>query len=359
MHKFVLFSLVLISLASCTKTNKDKYYPASSSNFQYQGRIKKLNDSTITLIGSASNIHFAVEGDSCQLFFSGVNQSDYVSLELNSKYIGRFNIKNSPIQIGLKDSLNDIKIYKATEASTGDIFFNGVKAEKISKAISKPRKKIEFIGNSITCGMGADMDSIDCGSENWFDQHNSYLAYGPRIARILDVDFELSCVSGMGMYRNWNDEDQPVMPDVYDFKNLSDDGERRAKPEHSPDIISVALGTNDLSKGDGIKERSEFNHKKFERNYIKFLNHLHKIYPQAKFTLLTSPMVDPESKEGKELLESLRSIKSKLNDELTIEIFEFKLMQPEGCAYHPSSQDHKILAQQLVPFFKNILSSKS
>ncbi len=41
------------------------------------------------------------------------------------------------------------------------------------------RKKIEFIGNSITCGAQSDPSDIPCDEGEYMDHQYAYLAYGP------------------------------------------------------------------------------------------------------------------------------------------------------------------------------------
>ncbi|NJW55033.1 GDSL family lipase, partial [Salinimicrobium sp. CDJ15-91] len=131
----------------------------------------------------------------------------YVAVELNEEYKGRFRVTKDTLKFALprKDSANTIAIYKETEAANGILIFSGIRAKKIEKISEKPQVRIEFIGESMTCGMGADTTEINCDEGEWFDQHSAYMAYGPRVARELGVDYEINCVSGMGIYRNWND----------------------------------------------------------------------------------------------------------------------------------------------------------
>jgi hypothetical protein len=202
--------------------------------------------------------------------------------------------------------------------------------------------------------MGADTHQIECGEGEWYDQHNAYLAYGPRVARALNAEFELSCVSGMGMYRNWNDEDQPVMPNVY--ANLCLNGSQAAKANFegkAPNIVSIALGTNDLSWGDGAKERKPFNPEKFTANYISFVENIFTYYPETKIALLSSPMIG--EKENKILIDCLKKVQEHFTDK-EIAIFEFEKMTPQGCDSHPNIKDHGEMAKKLLPFFKDLLA---
>ena len=38
-----------------------------------------------------------------------------------------------------------------------------------------------------------------------------------------------------------------------------------------------------------------------------------------------------------------------------IELFFFKPMHAGGCSGHPSVEDHAVLAEELLPFFKNLM----
>lgn len=347
-------SILMIITVGCDNIKTNKVYLAGNSKFQYNGRIQKINDSAASLIGSASNVQLKVTGDSCTLFISNDHQDhSFVAIEVNREYKGRFKVDGNPIGLKLSSSdTSEVKIFKATEASTGDVIFNKIIAENLLNTEAEKTPLIEFIGNSITCGMGAQTDEIPCDTAEWYDQHNAYLAYGPRTARSLNMDFRLSCVSGMGMYRNWNDEDQPVMPDVYENLRLNADATKAADLERKPDLVSIALGTNDLSLGDGEKERSEFNQDKFIKNYTHFVEVIFDHFPETKVTLLTSPMIG--EKEQKILLESLQLVKNHFSEK-PVFIFEFEKMTPNGCGGHPDIADHKKMAAQLTPFIKEIL----
>lgn len=322
------------------------------------GRTSVKDDSKVVLINSASAIHFKAKSDTLIIDFDlpGTNHS-YINLIINDTYEGRIEVNNSPFKFPLPDNSNfhKISILKSTEASTGAIVINEIKAFEIGKIDTSPKPKIEFIGNSITCGMGADLSEIDCEQGEWYDHHNAYLAYGPRVARALDAEFELNCVSGMGMYRNWNDEDQPVMPEVYENLNLNNNASEKAHFNDAPQIISIALGTNDFSLGDGKKERSAFNQELFTKKYIGFIERLYEIYPNVQIALVDSPMLSEENKAV--LAEVFSEIKQNFK-EREILVFQFKNIVPGGCAGHPDIEDHKKMADQLIPFFRELLDAK-
>jgi hypothetical protein len=68
-------------------------------------------------------------------------------------------------------------------------------------------------------------------------------------------------VSGFGIYRNWNNKNnkEAIIPDVYENLYLDTDTSKPYDFVFKPDIDSICLGTNELSNGDGLKQRLPFN----------------------------------------------------------------------------------------------------
>ncbi len=358
MKRPLLYSFLFLSIISCNSKSNKKYefFPVINEKFTLSGRYIELKNG-VELINSAASVKTLVYGDSIFIHSKSLNeQHHYLSVEIGENYQGRFRINSNTLKFALPKNTQGtiITVYKDTEASNGSILFQGITAERISIPEIIEKSTIEFIGNSITCGMGADAREIACKDGEWYDQHNAYLAYGPRVARALNVDFLLNCVSGMGFYRNWNDENEAVMADVYPSLRLDGNtGEMSKKENTAPEVVSISLGTNDLSLGDGIKERTDFNQETFTQSYISFVEMIFRKYPNTKVALLSSPMIG--EKENEILISSLRMVKEHFNKE-EIFIYEFEKMEPGGCTSHPDIQDHEEMAKKLIPFFKEILN---
>jgi hypothetical protein len=121
--------------------------------------------------------------------------------------------------------------------------------------------------------------------------------------------------------------------------------------------VSIALGTNDLSHGDGVRPRLPFDSVVFVNAYVKFVQLVKSKYASAQIALLSSPMEHGE--EGMLLQCCLAMVKKKI-DELypsgkRVAVFFFPPMVARGCNSHPSVEDHAILAKELTPFFKGLL----
>jgi hypothetical protein len=356
-----IISFLLISIVS-TSQNK-------TTTFLYQGRVEKLPDNKVVLVGTASSVFFNFSGNECSISLQSVDtweHHNYVSLVLDGKYIGKLRIEKGaaqyfPIKTTSNKKEHTLEIYKTTEAHSGGILFTGTTA-KLTSISAKKKKKIEFIGDSITCGAASDPSDIPCDKGEYFDHHNGYYAYGPVLSRAIGADYLMSSVSGIGMYRNWNDEnkDEGIMPDVYQNLYLTKDN---SKPKYDfafqPDIISIALGTNDFSGGDGKKERLPFNPEKYVSNYINFIKMLYEHNPKAQIVITNSPMVGGERAVVFE--DCLNKVKNAFAEDKAhkpILIFKFKPMTPKGCSGHPDVADHKVLAEEYAPFLKKLLNEK-
>tara|TARA_R110002050_G_scaffold171113_2_gene303133 strand:- start:58340 stop:59425 length:1086 start_codon:yes stop_codon:yes gene_type:complete len=340
------------------KENMLLNFKPSNPDFQYNGRFETLQNGSTALISSAASVEFKVKGDSINLFIqSEITSRNYFVLTINDIYQKRYLLEGNSIQkIALKlkqNETNKIGIYKATEASSGSIIFHGIEAEALIP-IENKSYTLEFIGDSITCGALADNSDVNCNEGEYIDQHNAYLAYGPQIAKELNANFILSAVSGIGMYRNWNDDtiDEPIMPQVYKNLYLNTDASKTYNFSIQPDLVSICLGTNDMSDGDGIKERLPFDSTKYIENYINFIKTVYSHYPKTKILLLNSPMVDGE--KNNILVSCLNKVIEHFKEK-NITLYEFKNLYVNGCNYHPSIQDHKEIADQLIPIFKKIL----
>ena len=364
-NKILLLFTVAILLGCKQKESTPTFYKANHKFFSYQGRTQILNGETVKLITSGSSVSINFSGNYCEVYLKGEYAPyNYVTIELDGIYLGRLKIESDSfmsytIEVPSLNKLHTLNIFKTTEASSGSVLFEGVKVKELFANTKSKEKYIEFIGDSVTCGAAADTSENPCGSGEYIDQHNAYLSYGPRVARALNVDYVLSSVSGIGIYRNWNDENinEPIMSQVYENLYLNEDNTNPYGFSTKPDIVSICLGTNDLSDGDGIKTRLPFNKEKFMTNYIAFVNIVYSHYPDAKIVLLNSPMIVGDKNDI--LVSCLTEVQSHFkNKNKSIVLFKFRKSYNNGCTTHPSVEEHKEIADKLVPFLKDLLILK-
>ncbi len=361
-HSALILFLLCCDCSFQKKTAAANNVLPASSLFPF-GRYAWNEKKDLELISSAINFGFSFSGTECRVFayLSDTAAHNYLQYELDGVYQKRIRIvgnERRPLVItAIGEGMHTVWIYKATEAHTGPIFIEKVTGQDL-KPLKRPEAPlIEFIGNSITCGAAADPSETPCGAGVYHDQHNAYYAYGPRVARTLAVNFILSSVSGIGIYRTWN-MNGPSMPQVYEKTDFQVDSKRLWDfKTYRPAVVSIALGTNDLSKGDDKHERPPFDSTVFVNNYTKFVQLVKSKYPRATIALLSSPMINGERRIT--LQNCLAAVKENIDalypSDKKVALYFFKPMQARGCSGHPNVEDHAILAEELVPFFKTLL----
>jgi lysophospholipase L1-like esterase len=358
-----LFFCLACSSNTVDRINSKTYDILPAPALEPYGRFLINERQGLELISSGVHLGFSFEGKECRLYVSlpPGSEHNYLQYELDGVYQKRIRVNG-----GIKEPLmlqastegrHTVWLFKATEAHTGPVVIEKIEAPHIQALQTKAAPFIEFIGNSITCGAGADPSEVPCGTGQYHDQHNAYLAYGPRLARALGANFTLSSVSGIGMYRNWN-SDGPTMPTVYEKMDFQDYNPKRWDfSRFTPRVVSIALGTNDFSHGDGKKERLPFDSTAFIGEYVKFIGVVKSKYPAAQVALLSSPML--QGAERQTLQNCLTRVKQQVDElyfnDKTVALFFFKPMKAQGCTGHPNIEDHALLAQELLPFFENLL----
>jgi len=361
LHLLLFFLLLTyFSKANVRQNHLDTLYAPKLKPY---GRYLFNENNQLEMISSAVHFGIKFKGESCSIYASLKDKQahNYIQYEIDGVYQHRIRINGNlkePIIIKADgNGEHSLWIYKATEAHTGAIQISKIVADDVKSIAVLKAPLIEFIGNSITCGAASDFSLFPCGTGEYHDQHNAYMAYGPRVARKLGMNYLLSSVSGIGIYRTWN-MDGPSMPQVYEHVDFQPGSPHKWDfKKYSPKIVSIALGTNDLSTGDGKTNRKPFDETIFIERYVDFIRLVKSRYPKAQIALLSSPMIKDAQKE---LLEkSLQIIKVKIDalyqKDKKVKTFFFPAMEPRGCSGHPSVDDHSILADQLLPFYQSLL----
>jgi len=359
---FVVVLLLIYSGFTVAQTNTTKLLDATSLKPYGRSLIDQQQD--LELISSAVHFGFSFIGKECTIyaFINDAAGHNYLQYELDGIYQKRLRVNGNTVQpisiTATSDGPHTVWIYKATEATTGPVIIQKIIGKDLHVLDNTNAPLIEFIGNSITCGAAADTSEVGCGKGVYHDQHNAYYAYGPRVARALNLNYIVSSVSGIGIYRTWN-MDSPSMPQVYEKESFSlNDSLLWNFKTYTPKIVSIALGTNDLSNGDGVHPRQPFDSAIFVKDYIAFVQLVKSKYPAATIALLSSPMVNGDKRI---LLQNCLTAVKKNIDALfpgdkPVALYFFNPMKAGGCSGHPSVADHAVLAQELIPFFRSLLN---
>lgn len=354
MNRFYSLLLPVIALlaVSCSGSGQLDVDP-NDPDILYMGRILRTDSTapTFTYPGTTAMLNF--EGSSIAMAASP--GSGQFMVEIDSLAPFKINFTPSDSLITLADSLGEgahsLRVTYAIEGYEKHPEFRGFvisgPGSKLLPAPERPKLRIEFIGNSITCGYGADADSGDTHFS--YDTENHTLSYAYLTARALDADFNVVARSGIGMYRSYNGPREGTpdnrIPAEYDHTLIYDPAHYWDHRSFRPDIICINLGTNDTSV-------DTYNITLFEEAYKKFLAHLHLLQPQAKIVLLTGPMLHGKPFEDvTAVLDSLAEGKDY--------VYRFDMSEQTGelgygADYHPSRAQAAKNAAELTAFLKKI-----
>lgn len=350
-YKLALIFFILLSAWVQAKPTALKYYKADNPDIHYVGRI----DFT-----SPAKPKFWSPGVYVQVRFSGtslaVDVNDEVLYNKNHNYIEIAVDQRAPYRIQTTGKSNHIvvaehlpsgihtaTICKNTETSIGYLEFVGVQCARLLPWVNATQHKIEFIGNSITCGTGSDQSVVPCGKGVWQDQHNAYMSYGPRVARMLNAEWQLTAYSGIGLIHSCCGI-KFTMPEIFERTNLLQDSLRWKFNQYVPDVVTVCLGQND-----GIQDSTTFC-----SAYVKFIGQLRRHYPNADIIALTSPMGDEQLTAAlKKYILGIETYMHK-NGDTKVHHYFFSRQYHSGCDNHPNLEEHGLIAAELGSYIKKM-----
>lgn len=354
-----LFLLVLVLLSSCKtiyglRTRKEgiTFFSAENAAFRYIGRFDHTSQEHPRCWAPGAYIEVGFDGTFCEIEVTDEErygtQHNYIEVVIDDLPPQRIQLKAEKNVLLIADDLepgnHTLIICKNTESGIGYIEFTGMSCKSVFPVAAK-KKRIEFIGDSITCGNGSDDSIVPCGTGEWYDQHNAYLSYGPTIARFFTADWQLSAVSGIGLTRSCCGS-VVTMPEVYNRIDLNLDGKEWLFPDSDPDLVVITLGQND-----GIQDSAVFC-----STYTAFLRELRGRYERATFICCASPMANEELKLVMQQYVHAVATAMNASGDPKVVAFAYRGMYRSGCTFHPTTNEHAAIARELEPFVRQVMA---
>lgn len=365
-----IFTLIITIFLSYFNCNAQNYIKADDSNIQYFGRID---------FGDPQEPTFTFPGVSIKAKFKGT----YVSFVMNDQSIGGdtktnyYNViidgvvdtvmaVNSTdtiyeVSTCLTDREHVIEVFKRTEGSVGKSGFLGFIIPEVSLLALDPKssKKVEFIGDSRTCGYGNEMAEYNTALLNTgFHSVNedNYDAWGSITTRRLGSQYHCTAISGRGLFRNNTSSTVNVVPQQF-LRTFQDVGTDTWNPSnYIPDVVVIHLGTNDFfpetwATPDMLDSASYVN------AYIDFVTLIRQHYPisSTKLILAYGNSKTDWWPAGFMTLTRWTEMVNAVADSLTsagdTEIYPFLLpgsIAPYGEDWHPSKAGHFDLSDKIT-----------
>ena len=272
-----------------------------------------------------------------------------------------------PVAEGLPAGPHTVEVVTRTEAWQGIVAVRAFEAPhgRLLAAPPWPRRRMLFIGDSATCGEAIDREGgagnprggagnaspDDCA---WTHEPaaaaSGDLSYGMLLARALSAQAHLVCYGGRGLIRDWRGRrDVPNGPRLFDLA-VADD-HPRALWDHAgylPDVIVVALGTNDFNLALGPFPARE----EFVTAYVAFVRAIRARYPAAPVILTEGAIVsddtDPQRPQKSVLRAYLAETARRLAD-ARVTVFPSQHYPGDACNPHPTRAQHAAMAHDLEP----------
>ncbi|MBB4629138.1 SGNH/GDSL hydrolase family protein [Paracoccus denitrificans] len=253
---------------------------------------------------------------------------------------------------GLAPGPHEIRAEKISEPS-GPALFGGFFLGDPAQALPPPDpvpRLIEFIGDSDTVGFANTAERRDCDAEEIYAATDTSRSFGPQVAAALGADYRIVARSGIGLLRNYGGaEPDRTMDRLYPLA-LPGDGDAVALPQRPADIVVVGLGSNvfgsDLAPGEAWRDKAELR-RDFGPALADFAAARMQENPGAAMVLLAFGEYGPELVEAHRAASELLAARG-LANQLVI------LGDPRrnACLWHPSAQDHAMIAQTLIEALK-------
>lgn len=337
-------------------TNMEIVHP-TDPNIQYIGRIEFSDSRFPTFTYPGVQIRTGFTGTSldmtCKL------HSGYFMAEIDGGEPFKISfLGNTVVNLArdLEDGTHQAVVTYIGEGYENVPEFHGFFVEKgktLAPATPLPTHKIEFIGNSITCGYGIEAKSE---AEHYSEKTaNFYYTYAARTARNLNAQALVVARSGIGVYRSYNGPqtgDAVNMNTEYPYTLLYNDKYKWDFTRYIPDVVCINLGTNDTSTQGAD---SLLLLKGFKQLYQQVRSH----YSKAKIVLLCGCMMTGEQLRSAQ--QALNATANYAHQQGDVEVYRFDFTPHDGSLgygadWHPSMRQHEKMANELTTYLKTLMN---
>lgn len=354
----VPFFLVFF-LISCD--NETKTISFDNPNIVYQGRVDLKSDAAVfSWPGTSATLYF--DGTSVSATLKDLDTANYYNVVVDDSLILKIHsdtIKQCYLLASeLPKGVHKVELFKRTEEDKGKTLFYGFESPDGIKIIPPSRthgiknRKIEFYGNSITCGYALEDSSGNDSHHGYFE--NNYLTYAAITARHFDAHYSCIAKSGIGILVSWF---PIIMPEMYDRLNPADSTSKWDFNQYTPDVVVINLFQND-SWLVNMPEHEQFKHRfgnaapdttTIIAAYKNFVISIRNNYPNAHIICALGNM--DATRIGSPWPGYIQQAITQFNDaKIYTCFFEFK-----NSPGHPKLKEQQVMADQLIAFIKKEL----
>jgi lysophospholipase L1-like esterase len=348
----------------------------NTQNVKHLGRTILMKD-TLFLSLSGSGMEFEYEGRGLTLTLLGGgasvvpdNEANYARMAIYVDDERVYDIQLSAAQTTFRlaesaqPTKSVIRVIKLSECamSLAGIAPLEISAGETVKPTPAKAHKIEFIGDSITCGYG--IDDEDPLHPFQTKTEDVTRAYAYKTAKALGADYSMFSTSGYGIISGYTDDPtvkmtNQLIPDFYESMGFSYD----LMPSHPapmdipwtfqafvPDAVVINLGTND----DSYCQEDTARQQEYADAYASFLKVIRKHNPNAMIICALGLMGD---RLYPWVCKAAKTYSEETGDQ-RIHTVRLPEQDPEigyVSDYHPLESAHEKAANVLIPAIREIM----
>jgi hypothetical protein len=242
-----------------------------------------------------------------------------------------------PVVSGLPLGQHTATLHRRTEASTGATVWKSftVTGGALVKTPRPFAHRIEFVGDSITCGYGTECQTASEAFSTKTENH--WLTFGAGAARLLNADAHFVAWSGKGMFHNYGNEQSAKMPELFPRTIGAEAKNDWDFDSWKPEVVVINLGTNDWNGGVDTPAEIE----SFQTTYRAFIDTIAGHYPGVVVYGIGNAIVGKSHTEAvKAVMEGYQTSTRRYL------LFSVKSSEGQGC-YHPTAATHARWADEL------------
>ncbi len=352
MRKVLILLLVLGSLSSYSEINAGKIISPQHPYIHYSGRVVMDNKDIVSFDWPGTSIGCIFSGKSIGIKING-GKDNYFNAFIDGKLVSVFKAPSDTtifFESLQHKNRHELLLTKRTEAEMGVTKFMGYILEEkgeLHQFTKLANRRIEFIGNSITCGYGTEGSNRDERFKP--ETENNYKSYAAILSRAFSADAHFIAHSGKGIVRNYGDEKS--VSDISDtmlgryLHTLDNDSSTLWDfSSWKPNCVVINLGTNDFSTFPHPDKEAFF------KGYKELISLIRFNYGNIPVFCVVGPMTnEPCFSYVKELTNYYRDIE-KDNQIYFSGLPDNLLNQAEdlGSDWHPSYTGQLKIATQLI-----------
>lgn len=353
----LLSAFLVVFLPAC-KPQPMTQIPFDQAYIQRLGRTVLNADASLTFGYPGTGVRFRTDASQARVEALSTGDASYIGVRVDDGPVTRYTLGKSPLTITLLDNpdgqTHTVELLHHSETWHGKVTLNRLTLAggELQAPASQPTRKLLVVGDSVTCGEGANRDQVrQCNKDtSWWNAHQSY---GWLTGEALGADTQLVCYGGRGLIRSWNGAtDELNGPDFYQLTLAEDGAPRWSQEDFQADVVVVSLGTNDFSLSIGPLPEMEA----FVGAYVSFVKTLLQDHPRADIVLTDGAIVsdgDPERPQRTVLRRYLAETLNRVGSD-RVHVFEASHFPGDQCDAHPTGPQHKKMSEELVAAIRTI-----